>query len=163
MAHTDDINEMLELEPICPPLEALGEMTVPEQLEFARTLRTFDEGFSFSPSIPGTHSLLFSIQEGPSTMKRCCNLSWFARRSLSNFASFSCFIACCPRFPYIFNFVYASHLFSIQYRTQEPCFVVADFYRCVWNSEVLSIKKKTRFWLGTLCTQLSKVTCLGKL
>ena len=32
------------------------------------------------------------------------------------FASFSCFIACCPRFPYIFNFLYAWHLFSIQYR-----------------------------------------------
>ena len=38
---------MLQLEPICPPLDELGEMTVPEQLEFARTLSTFDAVLSF--------------------------------------------------------------------------------------------------------------------
>ena len=43
------------------------------------------------------------------------------------FASFSCFIACCLRFPYIFNFLYAWHFFSIQYRNPVVLFPVRRF------------------------------------
>ena len=48
---------------------------------------------------------------------------------------------------YIFTFLYTWHLFQSNTETQKSCFLGADlsteFFRCVWNSEVLSIKKIT--------------------